>query len=80
MGYILPSEQNISSLYTLSTLVFKRSVPRLHGEFFHYRALDGHTIRQVQCDAIRWNSFCGDVVLDSINMAYMGEYTFHAQC
>ena len=27
----------------------------------------------VQCDAIRWESFCGDVALDSFNMAYRDE-------
>ena len=25
----------------------------------------------IQCDAIRWEQFCGDVALDSINMVYM---------
>ena len=28
---------------------------------------------KVHCDAIRWEHFCGDVVLDSFNMVYSNE-------
>ena len=27
----------------------------------------------VKCDTIRWEQFCGDVVLDSFNMEYSDE-------
>ena len=33
----------------------------------------------VQCDAIRWEQFCGDVVLDRFNMASRDETKFYTK-
>ena len=35
-----------------------------------------HNILSLQCDAIRWEQFSGDVVLDSVNMAFRDEEAF----
>ena len=35
--------------------------------------MEGSGSTKLQCDAIRWEQFCRDVVLDSVHMAYRDE-------